>query len=140
MSRMFTRLGLASTAAAASAALVAVPASAATTIGTTTTARASSTQVKTGNTFTISGAVRHGRAGLAGQMVYLYERTSSKAKWTRASNATKPHVSTGTNGHYAFTARGLKHGEQYEVVHPAQTVNGKRYGRSVSKVVTVAKA
>jgi hypothetical protein len=137
---MFTRLAVASTAAVAGVALVAGPASATTAIGTTTAARASSAHVKTGSTFTISGAVRHGRTGLAGQTVYLYERTSSKAKWTRASNATKPHVSTGTKGHYTFTATGLKHGEQYKVVHPAQTINGKRYGRSVSKVVTVAKA
>ena len=140
MSRMFTRLGLASTAAVASVALVAAPASATTTIGTTTTAKASSTHVKTGSTFTIGGAVRHGTAGLAGQTVYLYERSSSKAKWTKATNATKPHVSTGPKGHYTFSATGLKHGEQYEVVHPAQTVNGKRYGRSVSKIITVAKA
>ena len=140
MSRVFTRIGLGAAAVLASVALVAAPAEATTTIGTTTTAKASSTHVKPGKTFTISGAVRHGTTGLVGQTVYLYERSSSKAKWTKASNATKPNTVTIAKGAYKFTATGLKHGEQYEVVHPAQTVNGKHYGRSVSKVITVSKA
>jgi len=145
MSRMFTRVGLGMAATVATVALVAAPAEAATTIGTTTTAKASSTHVKPGKTFSISGSVRHGTANLCGQMVKLLERSSSKAKWTKATNTPKDIKTTAKAAGaktctYKFSVTGLKHGEQYGVVHPAQTVGTKDYGRSVSKNNTVSKA
>ena len=145
MSRLFIRLGIGTAATMATVALIAAPAAATTTIGTTTTAKASSTHVKPGKTFTISGAVRHNTTNLCGQTVRLYERSSSKAKWTKATNTPKATKVTAKAAGaktctYTFSVTGLKHGEQYEVVHPAQTIGTKHYGRSVSKVITVSKA
>lgn len=38
------------------------------------------------------------------------------------------------------SVNGLEYREHYEVVHPAQTVGTKQYGRPVSKVITVSNA
>ena len=134
MSPIVNRLAVAA-AALGGVALVALPAGATSVVGTSTSAKASSTHVKVGAPFSISGKVTHGKNALAGQKVVLEERATSKNKWTKVMTR-----STGAAGTYTFAGlKGLKHTEQYTVVHPAQKVAGKQYGASQSKVITVSK-
>ena len=135
MNRMVVRIGVATAAALSGVAMGALPAGATSTIGTATAAKASSAHVKAGASFSISGTVKHGSAGLAGQQVVLEERATAKSKWTKLSSQV-----TGSKGAYSFAGlKGLKHSEQYVVVHPAQKVAGKAYGASRSKVITITK-
>jgi hypothetical protein len=140
MPRYFGRLTLGACSVVAAAALTVAPVSAATTIGTSTSAKASSQHVSAGDTFSISGKVKHGSLGLAGQTVFLFERTGSTPRWTKASTVGLPSALTSATGAYTFVGVvALKKGEQFRVVHPAQTVDGKTYGRSVSRIITVTR-
>ena len=140
MSRYFGRLTLGAGSVVAAAALTVAPVAAATTIGTSTSAKASTSHVSAGATFSISGKVKHGSIGLSGQVVYLYERNGKTPRWTKASPVGLPSALTSATGTYAFVnVVALKKGEQFRVVHPAQTVGGKKYGRSVSRIITVTR-
>ncbi|BEP14564.1 hypothetical protein acdb102_28750 [Acidothermaceae bacterium B102] len=96
-----------------------------------------------GTTFTINGWVDDAGKGIDGQKVYLVERASAKAKWVKATNVKVSWRVTATPrkgvvGYVTYSGvTGLKHVEQYAILHPHQTVKGKVYGASVSKVLTI---
>jgi len=140
MSRYFGRLSLGAGSVVAAAVLTVAPVAAASTIGTSTSATASSKHVSAGATFSISGKVKHGSLRLTGQIVYLYERSGKTPRWTKLSTVGRPSAVTSPTGDYTFVnVLALKRGEQFRVVHPAQTVGGKTYGRSVSRIITVSR-
>lgn len=125
----------------------AAPANAATSpkakaIVTTTHAVASHKPVPAGHTFTIIGWVDTGHHALDKQKVYLMERPDAAHKWVRATNIhsnVRMTATVGTaNGLVTFAGvKGLKHAEQYRIMHPQQVVGGKLYGASVSVTITI---
>ena len=148
------RTGRAVSAVAVAAGMVgifAVPSNAAvvpvkaTVIGTSTHATTAKMRVTPGKIFTISAWVTHGTRGLNGQKLVLLERSGPTQKWVKATNLSKDAAVTsttakGARGYVQFTGiEAFKHSEQYKVWHPKQTVSGKVYGPSTSKVIAVAR-
>src|SRR4029077_5438580 len=109
-------------------------------VGTSVTATSAAHQVRAGQTFAISGHLFHGTSGLAGQNVSLLERSGPTQKWNKATNSPSARAVTDAKGNVSFPVPGLSHGEQSMVYPPSQTVSGKPYGASESRVITVLRA
>jgi hypothetical protein len=100
-----------------------------------TTAKASAKKVKSGKTFTISGAVKSAGKGVVGARVVLYERAKGKKAWHKVKGyATKAGGKFKTG-----KLKGPKKTEQYLVKHPKGSAGGFSYGASQSKIITVKK-
>jgi hypothetical protein len=100
-----------------------------TTVATTLTATARAHSAKV----TVAGAIKAAGTGKAGLSVVLYDRAKGARTWTKVASA-----KSGTGGAFSFSVKHLSHAEQYIVKHPKQTVSGKVYSASSSKISTVS--
>jgi hypothetical protein len=103
--------------------------------GTSLSVKSSSRHIAVGDTFTLTGDLRHGKAGLDGQTVDLLDRTGHET-WAQAKQS-PAQVGTTSDGVVTFTVTATSKGEHFRLFHPAQAVGGATYGASWSRSVTV---
>jgi hypothetical protein len=140
MYKLLTRATCVSALALGAVGFTALAAGAAGLVGSAVTAKSSANQVRPGQSFTISGHLAHGTTALANQNVELLARAAPTQKWDKATNTPAATAVTDAKGNVQFAVTGLKHGEQYMLYHPSQTVSANTYGASESRIVTILRA